>query len=64
MTNKEKRLSRCTALQILYGNELADAQTSDMIDYISKEYENEFFSDEVVNYSVLLVTKAIRTSPV
>ena len=58
MTNKEKRLSRCTALQVLYGNEVAQNQVSELLDYISSEFEDETYSDNVKIYSVHLVEQA------
>lgn len=62
MTNKEKRLSRCTALQILYGNEVAQNQVSELLGYISSEFEDETYSDNVKKYSTQLVEQAQKNS--
>ncbi len=41
MTNKEKRLSRCTSLQILYGLEISDNSKSDLLCLIKSGYIDE-----------------------
>ena len=62
MTNKEKRLSRCTALQVLYGNEVAQNQVSELLDYISSEFEDETYSDNVKKYTAYLVEQTQNNS--
>ena len=62
MTNKEKRLSRCTALQVLYGNEVAHNAVSELLDFICNEFEDETYSDNVKRYSANLVGQAQNNS--
>ena len=52
---KDKRLSRCTALQILYSSEMSDNFPSDPFDFISNQFEEETYTNNVKNYSLLLV---------
>ena len=52
---KDKRLSRCTALQILYSSEMSDNFPSDSFDFISNQFEEETYTNNVKNYSLLLV---------
>ena len=50
MTRKEKRLSRVTALQILYARELSGNEPGDLLAYLAKE-DNSQLSPDVVTYS-------------
>mgnify|MGYP001447963941 FL=1 len=52
---KDKRLSRCTALQILYSSEMSDNLPLDSFDFISNHFEEEIYTNNVKNYSLLLV---------
>ncbi len=41
MTNKEKRIARCTALQVLYGCEIADSSVDSLMELICGENQKE-----------------------
>ena len=52
---KDKRLSRCTALQMLYSSEISANCPSDSLDFISNHFKEETYTKNVKNYSLLLV---------
>jgi len=52
---KDKRLSRCTALQILYSSEMSENLPAESFEFICKQFTDEKYSDRVKDYSLLLV---------
>ena len=57
---KDKRLSRCTALQILYSSEISENLPSDSFDFICKQFTEEAYTDKVKKYSLLLVKYTLK----
>ena len=59
---KEKRLSRCTALQVLYCYELMETPPKKIMDYIINEFKAESYSKKVKSYVLDLVNQTIQNS--
>ena len=52
---KDKRLSRCTALQILYSSEMSENSPLVSLEFISKYFIEETYTKRIKNYSLLIV---------
>tara|TARA_A100001015_G_scaffold313933_1_gene422279 strand:- start:7388 stop:7840 length:453 start_codon:yes stop_codon:yes gene_type:complete len=52
---KDKRLSRCTALQILYSAEIANNDPVNSFNYVLENSDDENFSSKVKEYTLQLV---------
>ena len=59
---KEKRLSRCTALQVLYCYELVETSTKEIMNYIIQEFKEETYSSKVKKYVQILVNQTIQNN--
>ena len=55
---KDKRLSRCTALQIIYSSEISNNSPADSLEFICDYFEDNKYSVKVKKYSLLLVKYA------
>ena len=55
---KDKRLSRCTALQILYSAEIAKNDPIDSFNYVLENSVDDNFSSKVKKYALQLVDQA------
>ena len=59
---KDKRLSRCTALQILYCYELMETSPKEILNFIIQEFKDETYSDKVKSYILYLVDETIKNN--
>jgi len=57
---KDKRLSRCTALQILYSSEMSENLPADSFEFICKQFSDEEYSSRVKDYSLLLTHHTLK----
>ena len=56
---KDKRLSRCTALQILYSSEITENSPLESFQYICDQFPDEIYSNSVKEYCLLLVKNTL-----
>tara|TARA_Y100001980_G_C14546814_1_gene327095 strand:+ start:582 stop:1016 length:435 start_codon:yes stop_codon:yes gene_type:complete len=59
---KDKRLSRCTALQILYSSEIAKNDPIDSYNYVSENSIDDNFSNLVKKYALMLVNETQKNA--
>tara|TARA_Y100001978_G_scaffold200707_1_gene217531 strand:- start:2396 stop:2830 length:435 start_codon:yes stop_codon:yes gene_type:complete len=59
---KDKRLSRCTALQILYSAEIAKNDPIDSYNYVSENSIDDNFSNLVKKYALMLVNETQKNA--